>query len=82
MKHPFTFADNLRAERARRQWTLAQLSERTGISAQTLSRFENNAQQPKLDQVSVIAKALAVDIYTLLPQPAAGAASTTPAVAA
>jgi transcriptional regulator with XRE-family HTH domain len=70
----FTFADNLRAERARRQFTLADLSDRTGISRATLSRFENGTQQPRLDQITAIAKALGVDMADLLPDSSAATA--------
>lgn len=56
----------LRNARKLRGLTLAELSKFTGISANTLSRYENGKREPKLATWGKIASALNVDVAYLL----------------
>lgn len=61
------FASNLRAERARKNYTQEQLSELAEISTEYLSRIENERVSPTIQVVANIALALGVSLDTLLP---------------
>jgi transcriptional regulator with XRE-family HTH domain len=60
----------VRAVREQRGWTLAEVSERTGLSVSTLSKVENDKMSLTYDKLSRISKGLAIDIGQLF---AAGA---------
>ncbi|NLU67905.1 XRE family transcriptional regulator [Streptomyces sp. HNM0574] len=62
----------LRALRERRSVTLAQLSERTGISLSTLSRLESGGRKPTLELLLPLAKAYGVQLDELVGAPATG----------
>ena len=61
------FASNMKAERARKGLTHVQLSLKTGLSTDTLSRIKRGIANPTLDTIINIALALDVDLNTLLP---------------
>lgn len=61
----------VRALREQRGWTLADVSERTGLSVSTLSKVENDKMSLTYDKLSRISKGLAIDIGQLF---AAGSA--------
>jgi transcriptional regulator with XRE-family HTH domain len=61
----------VRAVREQRGWTLAEVSERTGLSVSTLSKVENDKMSLTYDKLSRISKGLAIDIGQLF---AAGSA--------
>lgn len=62
----------LRALRRERGATLAQLSERTGISLSTLSRLESGQRKPTLELLLPLAKAHGVQLDELVGAPATG----------
>ncbi|RDZ26372.1 helix-turn-helix domain-containing protein [Lysobacter silvisoli] len=70
--------DTLRALRARRGWTLAELSERTGLPISTLSKVENNRMSLTYDKLSRISRGLEVDIADLFGSPAQASAKQEP----
>ena len=55
----------VRAMREQRGWTLADVSERTGLSVSTLSKVENDKLSLTYDKLSRISKGLAIDIGQL-----------------
>ncbi|MCE2659854.1 MAG: helix-turn-helix domain-containing protein, partial [Rubrivivax sp.] len=55
----------VRAVREQRGWTLAEVSERTGLSVSTLSKVENDKMSLTYDKLSRISKGLAIDIGQL-----------------
>lgn len=55
----------VRALREQRGWTLADVSERTGLSVSTLSKVENDKMSLTYDKLSRISKGLAIDIGQL-----------------
>lgn len=59
-------ADNIRAERNRKNLTQDGLSELASISVSSLSLIERNIQTPSIFVVYDIAKALDIDINELL----------------
>ena len=59
----------LRAVRERRQSTLAQLSEATGISVSTLSRLESGGRKPTLELLLRLARAYELALDELLTAP-------------
>ncbi len=61
------FAANLRAERARRNYTQERLAELAGITTEYLSRIENEKVCPTILVIANIALALDVPIDKLLP---------------
>lgn len=63
----------VRRIRMQRDWTLADMSQRSGISVSTLSKVENAKMSLSYDKLTQICAALEVDIATLL-SPAGGAA--------
>lgn len=62
----------LRALRKQREATLADLSERTGISVSTLSRLESGARKPTLELLLPLAKAHGVTLDDLVGAPQTG----------
>jgi transcriptional regulator with XRE-family HTH domain len=62
----------LRALRKEREATLADLSERTGISVSTLSRLESGARRPTLELLLPLAKAHGVTLDDLVDAPPTG----------
>lgn len=61
------FANNVRAERARKGLTQLQLAVKTGLSTETISQIERGIANPALNTILSIALALDVDLNTLLP---------------
>jgi len=55
----------LRALRLKRRWTLADVSERTGLPVSTLSKIENGRTSLSYDKLARISKGLEVDIGAL-----------------
>lgn len=43
-----------------------ELADLIGVTDQTISKWERGLTEPKMSQVSLLAKALGVDVYTLL----------------
>lgn len=62
----------LKALRAERGATLAQLSERTGISVSTLSRLESGQRRPTLELLLALARAHQVQLDDLVDAPVTG----------
>ncbi|TFV97048.1 XRE family transcriptional regulator [Leifsonia flava] len=62
-------APRLRALRQRRELTLAELAERTGISVSTLSRLESGARRPALDLLMRLAGVYRVSLDDLVGAP-------------
>lgn len=62
----------LRRLRARRDLTLAQLAERTGISTSTLSRLESGLRRPTLEQLLPLARVHGVTLDELVAAPSTG----------
>ena len=56
----------VRAERAERGWTLADLSVRTGIKVPNLSRLEKGVHMPSLETLERIADAIGVPVVALV----------------
>lgn len=61
------FAENLRAERARKNYSQEYLAEKAGISVEYLSRMENEYFSPSLVVIANLAVALGVTIDKLVP---------------
>ncbi len=59
-------ANNIRAERNRKNYSQEKLSELSGISVSSISLIERKLQVPSIFVVCQIAKALEVDIKELL----------------
>ena len=55
----------LRKLREDRGWTLAEVSDKTGLAVSTLSKIENNKMSITYDKLSRISKGLAIDISVL-----------------
>ena len=56
----------LRAFRRKQGWTLAQVSQRTGLPVSTLSRIETDQISPTYDQLSKLSSGLGIDMAELL----------------
>jgi transcriptional regulator with XRE-family HTH domain len=56
----------LRAFRREQGWTLAQVSQKTGLPVSTLSRIETDQISPTYDQLIKLSRGLAVDLAQLL----------------
>jgi transcriptional regulator with XRE-family HTH domain len=56
----------LRAFRRKQGWTLAQVSQRTGLPVSTLSRIETDQISPTYDQLSKLSSGLSIDMAQLL----------------
>ena len=61
------FAENVRAERARKMYSLETLAEKAGISPEYLNRIEHEKYNPSITVAVCLALALEVPIETLLP---------------
>ena len=61
------FAANLRAERARKNFSQEYLAEKADITAEYLNRIEKEKYNPSLIVISKLAAALDVDMNTLVP---------------
>jgi transcriptional regulator with XRE-family HTH domain len=72
--HPGEVLRNLRAER---RWTLAAVSERTGLTISTLSKIENGHMKLNYDKMMRIATGLNIDIGTLFAAPVRQTVETT-----
>ncbi len=59
-------AGRVRAGRARRGWTLAELASRSGVSRSMLSQIERAESNPTLTVVRRISSALSVDLHDLV----------------
>ena len=59
-------ARNIKAFRGRRNWSQANLAEKTGLSVVYLSDIERGNKWPYLDSLIKLANALEVEIYELL----------------
>lgn len=57
--------ESLRAIRLRRGWTLAEVSDRTGLPVSTLSKIENGKMSLTYDKLSRISAGLEIDIAQL-----------------
>ena len=64
--------DALKALRLQRNWTLADVGERTGLPISTLSKIENGKMSLSYDKLARISKGLDVDIGALFAGEAAG----------
>lgn len=67
-----TVGPRLRAIRKRRETTLAEVSEETGISVSTLSRLEAGQRRPTLELLLLLAQAYGVQIDELVGAPPTG----------
>jgi DNA-binding XRE family transcriptional regulator len=56
----------VRAERAERGWTLADLSARTGIKVPNLSRLEKGRHMPSLETLEKVADAMGLPVVALV----------------
>jgi hypothetical protein len=56
----------VRAERAARGWTLAELSARTGIKVPNLSRLEKGRHMPSLETLEKVADAMGLPVVALV----------------
>lgn len=61
------FAENLRAERARRQYSQEILAEKAEITPEYLARIEHEKYSPSLVVIVRLAKALNVTLDKLMP---------------
>ena len=59
----------LKALRIKRRWTLAKVSERTGLPVSTLSKIENGRTSLSYDKLARISKGLEIDIGALFAEP-------------
>ena len=62
-------ADRLRRLRSKRGRTLAEMSERTGVSVSTLSRLESGLRRPTLDLLIRLASAYGASLDDLVGAP-------------
>lgn len=75
MAHPGAMLKSIRAERG---WTLAQVSERTGLPIATLSKIENDKISLSYDKLVRISNGLGIDIGRLFGARAASAPEVVP----
>ena len=61
------FAENVRAERARRRLTLEKLAEKANITTEYLARIEKEKYSPSLVVIVNLALALNVSVEKLIP---------------
>ena len=61
------FAANIRAERARKNYTQEKLAEMAEITPEYLARIEKEKYSPSLIVIASLAKALEVSVDTLIP---------------
>ena len=72
-KVALVLAESMRAVRAQRQWTQADVAERAGTTQDRISQIETGAADPRLSTVERIADALGLTV-TFLDQQARDAA--------
>lgn len=70
MDHMATLGDNVRAERARKNWSQQRLAELAGVAATTVARIESGCDA-NLTTLNAIALALGVDLSVIVPTQAA-----------
>jgi transcriptional regulator with XRE-family HTH domain len=61
-----SIAAAIRAERARRRWTQAELGERAGIPRSTIGDLESGARQIAVNHLPALCRALHVSVVVLL----------------
>ena len=61
------FAENLRAERARKNYSQEYLAEKANITTEYLNRIEKEKYSPSLIVIVNLAYALNIDLNTLFP---------------
>lgn len=61
------FAENVRAERARKSLSQEKLAEKADITPEYLARIEKEKYSPSLIVIVKLAVALGVDVSTLIP---------------
>jgi len=61
-----TLARNIKAFRSRRNWSQADLAEKTGLSIVYLSDIERGNKWPYLDTLVKLAESFKVEVYELL----------------
>ncbi|MBQ8168207.1 helix-turn-helix transcriptional regulator [bacterium] len=61
------FAENLRAERARRRYSQETLAKKVGITPEYLARVEHEKYSPSLVVIAKLALALGVTVDKLIP---------------
>jgi len=67
MPNPSTFGQRLKIAREEREWTQAQIAERSGVPAMMISHYETGVRaNPSLATLKAIADALNVSIEWLL----------------
>ena len=76
MKIRGTLAGNIKAFRGYRNWSQADLAEKSGLSIVYLSDIERGNKWPYLDTLVKLAKAFKVEVYELLKPEDAPAPST------
>jgi transcriptional regulator with XRE-family HTH domain len=59
-------ASAVRAERARRHWTQAQLADRTGLSRTTIGDIESGRRQVTVNHLPLFCRALGVPLSVLV----------------
>ena len=62
---PLRLGDRIRSIRRRNQWTLEQVSRKTGLARSTLSKIENGQMSPTFDAVQKLVDGLGVNIPQL-----------------
>ena len=55
-------SENIRVFRANKDWTQADLAKFSGVSIETIKRYENGKTNPTTDNLSKIAEALGVKV--------------------
>ncbi|ANF58128.1 helix-turn-helix domain-containing protein [Halotalea alkalilenta] len=66
---PLRLGERLKAFRLARQWTLEEVSQRTGLARSTLSKIENDQTSPTFAVVQKLANGLGLDLPQLLKRP-------------
>lgn len=64
--HRQEIGERVRLERAKRRWTLADLSARTGIKVPNLSRLEKGTHMPSLETLERVAAAFGLPVAALV----------------
>lgn len=60
-----TFGEKLRQERKKRGWSLGDLTRRSGVAKQSISRYENGVAFPNLMNALSLADALEISLDEL-----------------
>ena len=61
-----TTGQKLRSARIAKEWTQPQLADAIKVPVETISRWENDAQIPRIDRLTSVAKVLDVPVAYLL----------------